>query len=99
MSQPQTPSKEPRPSASAALDWRSFYYLVREKIWLVVLCLLLAALAVGAYLLRAPRIYASKTVLQVEQEDQKILNIEQVQREDWQSLESLKTVEQTLQNQ
>lgn len=99
MAQPQPPPNPPRGGSATTMDWRSFYYLVRERIWLMVLCLLLAALGVGAYLLRAPRIYASKTVLQVEQEDQKILNIEQVQREDWQSLESLKTVEQTLQNQ
>jgi capsular exopolysaccharide synthesis family protein len=48
--------------------------------------------------MRAPKIYASKAVLQVEQEEQTILNIERVQREYLQSMEVVKTIEQTLKN-
>jgi len=40
----------------------------------------------------------SKLILQVEQEEQKILNIQRVQQEDPQTAEFLKTVEQTLQS-
>jgi capsular exopolysaccharide synthesis family protein len=80
------------------IDFRALYYLMRERIWIILLCLLVAASGTVAYLLRTPRIYASKAVLQVEQEEQKILNIERVQREYLQSMEFVKTVEQTLRN-
>src|SRR5436190_6235553 len=91
---PQTIS----PLQSAPGDLKSFYYLLRDQSWIVVVCMLLAALATATYLVRTPRIYAAKSVLQVEQEEAKVLNIQRVQQEDLQTLEFLKTVEQTLQN-
>src|ERR1041384_256191 len=79
-------------------DLRTVYYLFREQAWIVVACLLLAGLATAAYLVRSPKIFAAKSVLQVEQEESKVLNIQRIQQEDLQTLEFLKTVEQTLQN-
>src|SRR5438093_13739594 len=83
---------------SERIDFRAIYYLLREKAWLIALCFLLAAFGTGTHLMRAPKIYAAKVVLQVEQEDAKIINIQRIQQEDMQTLESLKTVEQVLQN-
>ena len=83
---------------TSSVDFRALYYTLRERSWIVALCFLVAAASTAAYLLRAPKIYASKSVLQIEQEEQKILNIQRIQQEDLQSLEFLKTVEQTLQN-
>ncbi len=80
------------------VDFRALYYSLRERAWLVVLCLVVAGAAAFAYLERAPKIFESQVVLQVEQEEQKILNIEQLQTENLQTLELLKTIEQTLQN-
>src|SRR6266542_6358971 len=80
------------------IDFRKLYYTLRERWWVIALCLLVAGLATATYLVRAPKIFASKLVLQVEQEEQKILNIQRVQQEDPQSLEFLKTVEQTLES-
>src|SRR5260370_3194935 len=80
------------------IDFRGFYYTMRERAWILALCCLVAAFATAAYLLRTPKIYASKVVLQVEQEEAKIINIQRVQQEDLQTLEFLKTVVQTLQN-
>ena len=94
-------TKKPRssePSNANQIDFRTLYYTLRERAWIVALCLLLAGLGATAYLLRAPKIYGARLVLQVEQNEQKILNIEHVQQEDPRSLEFLKTVEQTLQN-
>ena len=82
-----------RPSASHDannVDFRALYYTLRERSWLIGLCLLVAGVLTGAYLYRAPRIYASRVVLQVEQEEQKIINIQSLQREDWQTQEFLK---------
>ena len=94
---PRTSSRS-KDSASDQIDFRAIYYSVRERAWVIGLCLLLAGIGTAAYLIRAPRIYEAKLVLQVEQEEQKILNIQRVQAEDPQSLEFLKTIEQTLQS-
>ena len=80
------------------LDFRSIYYSIRERVWLVALCFVVAGAAAFAYLKRTPKVFESQVVLQVEQEEQKILNIEQVQSENLQTLELMKTIEQTLQN-
>ena len=82
----------------ASIDYRAIYYIFRERGWIVALCLLVAALVTATILLRSPGIYASTTVLLVEQEEARVVDIQPIQPEDFQSLESLKTVEQTLQN-
>jgi capsular exopolysaccharide synthesis family protein len=99
------PRPNPRPNARRVaeaavqpIDLRRLYYTLRERVWLIGACLLVAGLGTAGYLLRTPKIFAAKLVLQVEQEEQKILNIQRVQQEDPQTLEFLKTVEQTLQS-
>jgi capsular exopolysaccharide synthesis family protein len=83
---------------SERIDFRAIYYLLREKAWLIALCFLVATFGTGTHLMRSPKIYAAKVVLQVEQEEAKVINIQRIQQEDMQTLESLKTVEQVLQN-
>jgi succinoglycan biosynthesis transport protein ExoP len=83
---------------TSPLDFRTFYFLLRDRAWIIILCLLLGAIGTATYLIRTPRIFAAKSVLQVEQEEAKILNIEKVQQENLQSQEVLKTIEQTLQS-
>src|SRR5678815_3838300 len=77
-----TPSHPNRSTAQneqvLQLDFRSIYYSIRERAWLVALCFVVAGAAAFAYLKRTPKIFESQVVLQVEQEEQKILNIEQV---------------------
>src|SRR5438874_2248752 len=94
-------SSMPQPAAplsNNSLDLRQVYYTVRERVWIIACSLVLAGLASTTYLMRTPKIYAAKGVLQVEQEEAKVLNIQRVQQEDLQTLEFLKTVEQTLQS-
>ena len=54
------------PPQNNPLDLRQMYYTIRERVWIIALCLLLAGLASATYLLRTPKIYAAKGVLQVE---------------------------------
>ncbi len=96
---PQNPRLHPRPKQDPAgnpIDFRIIYYTLRERAWVIGLCLLIAAIGTTAYLLRAPKIYESNLILQVEQEEQKILNIQRLQQEDPQTAEFLKTIEQSL---
>src|SRR5437667_3937883 len=94
------PSKKPSAPKDQAqpLDFRTLYHILREKFWIIAIAVLTIGCVTAAYLYRASKIYAAKVVLQVEQEEQKVINIQTVQKEDLQSLEFLKTVEQTLQS-
>src|SRR5437667_7208588 len=94
------PSKKPSAPKDQAqpLDFRTLYHILREKFWIIAIAVLTIGCVTAAYLYRAPKIFAAKVVLQVEQEEQKVINIQTVQKEDLQSVEFLKTVEQTLQS-
>jgi capsular exopolysaccharide synthesis family protein len=83
---------------SHQIDFRAFYYTLRERTWVIGLCLLIAACGTVAYLLRAPKVYAGKVLLQIEQKQQNVLKIENVVQDTPQNLESLKTIEETLVN-
>ena len=85
-------------AVSTPIDYRALYYIMRERAWIIALCLLIAMLITATILLRSPGIYAATTVLLVEQEEAKVVDIQQIQPVDFQSLEALKTVEQTLQD-
>ncbi len=95
---PRSASRPGPQDAAPPIDFRILYYTLRERLWIIALCCLVAGLATTAYLYRAPKIYQANLILQVEQEEQKILNIQRVQQEDPASVEFLKTVEQTLQS-
>src|SRR6478672_12558738 len=87
----QSPASLQTKDLSAPLDLRTFYFLLRDRAWIIIVCILLACIGTAAYLFRTPSIYGSKSVLQVEQEEAKILNIQKVQHEDLQGQEILKT--------
>ena len=90
-SNPRPGSRSRDAHAAEQIDFRKLYYILRERVWAIALCLLIAGLGTTAYLIRAPRIYAAKLVLQVEQGEQKILNIQRVQQDDPQTLEFMAT--------
>lgn len=79
-------------------DLHGLIRLVLERAWLIVSCLVLAVVAVAVYVEYAPRVYEATTTVQVEQEDAKVVKVEQVVSEDMRSLEILNTVAQKLCN-
>ncbi len=87
----------PAPS-SPPLDYREIFYLVRERPRVVLACFGAAAVLSALVLLFSSRLYAASAVVMVEPEEQKVVDIQKVQSEDYQSLEALKTVEQTFQS-
>jgi capsular exopolysaccharide synthesis family protein len=97
-------SKEPYKSDASAdgaafnIDFRAIYYMLREKAWLIALCTVIVALLGGAYIMRTPKVYAAETVVQVEQAQHKVVNIQDINTEDLNSLELMKTIEQNLGN-
>ena len=79
-------------------DLHGLIRLMLEKAWLIVSCLVVAVVSVSVYVKYAPRVYEATTTVQVEQEDAKVVKVEQVVSEDMRSLEILNTVAQKLCN-
>ena len=79
------------------LDFRALIHTLLDKIWIILLCVVVAGFLTGAHIMRSPKIYAARVILQVEQQEQKILKgVEKIQQEDLRSLEVLRTIEQVL---
>src|SRR2546425_724614 len=70
--------------------------LILDNAWLLALSVVLAIVAAAVYVQRATRIYEATTTLQVEQEEQKVVKVEQVLKEDLRGLEILNTIAQKL---
>src|SRR5947209_5555716 len=79
-------------------NFQMLYHVLLEKAWIVLFCFIVAVFLTGAYLKRAPRVYAAGVVLQVEQEEARVMKIEKIQAEDLRWPDILKTIEQTLQS-
>lgn len=96
-------SSKPGPKVSALaefgadlIDFERMINLIRAKLWLVITVASLIFLAAFAYVLRTPRIYESRAVIQVEQATQRVVDIDEVAQENPQTLDFLNTVTQAL---
>lgn len=78
------------------IDFERLINLVRSRLWLILTVTGLVFLAAFVYVLRAPRIYESRAVIQVEQASQQVVNIDDISKEDPQTLDFLNTVTQAL---
>jgi capsular exopolysaccharide synthesis family protein len=70
-----------------------------DRAWLVSLCVIVALLAAAVYYKRAPRIYQATATAQVEQEEQRVVKVEQIVKEDLRTVEVLNTIVQKLRSQ
>ncbi|MEA3212781.1 MAG: polysaccharide biosynthesis transport protein [Chthoniobacter sp.] len=89
--------KPPAPAASLdGIDFHEIAYVLLEKAWLIVICVIIGGVLGGAYISRSPRIFGSREVIQVEQQAQKVINIQEVNPQETQSSELVRTIEQNL---
>ena len=86
--------KETAQVAGEFIDFQRLANLLRAKVWIIATVTCVIFLAAVAYVLRAPKIYESRAVLQVSQEPQKVLKIDNVSDEKQDSTDYLNTVVQ-----
>jgi succinoglycan biosynthesis transport protein ExoP len=85
-------------SLGEPIDFRTIYYAILEKRYLVLACVGAGLFAAAFYLAITPKIYAAQTIVQVEQAPKRVIKIEDVNSEDLDAAEGLKTIEQNLSN-
>ena len=77
-------------------DFRAALGLLREKMWLIILCIFVAGIAGVTYIILSPPIYRAQAVIQVEQGAQNILKGNEYGVLDLNRDEIIKTTEQAL---
>lgn len=77
-------------------DFRRLWNLVLSRWWIVALIVGFAALATIGYLLTATKIYESRAVLQVQQQEQQVLSMDQVREDNPSTLDYVNSVVQAL---
>jgi capsular exopolysaccharide synthesis family protein len=87
---------DPVSSALAEIDFVGLFYMLRSQAWVILACLGGALLLSGVYLWWAPKTYEGQAVIQVDQGERKVVQIEDIDRENLESLEALKTLELNL---
>jgi len=88
-----TPSKE---ASGLGFDFAYLFHLLLRKAWVIILSVVVVLCAAIVYLLKAPRIYESQAVVEVEQETPRVINIQEINPEEFKEPEVLKTIEQAL---
>ncbi len=79
-----------------ATDVHAVMEVLRSKALLIAICTIGAVLIAFVYTCFLPRVYSAQTVIQIAEEEQKVVKIDGVQSEDLKSLEALKTFEQNV---
>lgn len=77
-------------------DFRRLYNLILSRWWIIALIVGFATLATIGYLLTATKIYESRAVLQVQQQEQQVVNIDGVREDNPSSLDYVNSVVQAL---
>jgi polysaccharide biosynthesis transport protein len=84
------------PDGSFGPDVRATVLLLREKIWLIILSVLMAGIAGIAYIILSPPIYRAQAVIRVERGGQKVLKEDEHGILDLNTDGIIKTTEQTM---
>jgi capsular exopolysaccharide synthesis family protein len=80
----------------SVLDFRRIYFLILSRWWVVVLFVGISMTAATGWVMRQPKIYESRAVLQVQQQEKQIVKIDGIVREDPSAQDFINTIVQTL---
>ena len=74
----EAPSHPNPPSISEVIEFRRIYYLLLKKLWVISTIVIIGMVAVSAWLIRHPKIYESRAVLEVDEQQKRTLKDEEV---------------------
>ena len=90
-------TEQRKPDTSISADLRAALGWVREKLWLIIGCILVTGIAGILYGLLSPKVYRARAVIEVEQGKEKVFKTDgDTNVQDPKGEEMAKTVEQSL---
>lgn len=78
------------------VDFRHLYHLLLTRWWVIAIVVGVCTVSAAGWVMRQPKIYEARAVLQVQQQEQQISNIEGVVQDNPSSLDFINTVVQAL---
>ena len=91
---PSPPS--PAQAPATGFDFKRLYHTLLERLWLVAICIVLSVIVTAGYIRRQPTLYVANAVVQIEQEEARVVKVDKFQTEDLRWMDALRTIEQTL---
>ena len=89
-----SPEENRNPAGEArAIDLHAWLYVLREKWWLVAVCILGALALAAVYVYVTTPLYRAQAVVEVEEQTQNIVNIQDVANDNYRTDAALKSVE------
>ncbi len=79
-------------ATSGGTDWQEYYYAIRKRLWIVLLCLVLGAIGAAIYMSGQHRAFQARSVLFIEQEQAQVTNIKGVGEDKILSVDMINTV-------
>jgi polysaccharide biosynthesis transport protein len=92
------PGKQPAGEGVGEIDVLGLYYAFRGQLWVIIVCAVVSLLGGALYLWWTPKVYEGQAVIQVDQSERRVVKIEEIDNENLESVEALKTLEQSLSN-
>jgi succinoglycan biosynthesis transport protein ExoP len=75
-----------------AIDWREYFHAVVDRLWIVILSVVISGIYAGYSLSKIETSYRARAVLFIEQEQAKVIDAEQVRDEAIRSIDMINTV-------
>jgi succinoglycan biosynthesis transport protein ExoP len=92
MSKDTVPTKSHIPSVTDAIDWREYFHAVVDRLWIVILALVVSGIYAGYSLSKIETKYRARSVIFIEQEQAKVIDAQQVRDEAIRSIDMINTV-------
>ena len=64
---------DPTGSLGGGIDWQACFHAVRERLWILILCVIIGAVAATAYVTHQRTVFQARSVLFIEQEQAHVL--------------------------
>jgi succinoglycan biosynthesis transport protein ExoP len=84
--------RNPVQAVTDAIDWREYFHAVVDRLWLVILCMVVAGIYAAYSLSTVETVYRARSVLFIEQEKAKIIAAQEVRDEAIRSVDMINTV-------
>ena len=97
----QNPNKPARPrqifeELGSTVDFRRVFFLLLSRWWVIVLLVGISMAAGTGWIMRQPKIYESRSVLQVQQQEKQFVKIDGIVQENLSAQDFINTIVQTL---
>lgn len=92
MSKDTINTRNPVQAVTDAIDWREYFHAVVDRLWLVILCMVVAGIYAAYSLSTVETVYRARSVLFIEQEKAKIIAAQEVRDEAIRTVDMINTV-------